>query len=215
MNSLCNWKAIFLLASSVFFVSCTDPYGGGYRGSNSYSYFYFEDGSAFCDDVQHDFDESIMTNFECVEPVYLSLNEFRDSDNVNLVDPKAINAAGKVYGYNDMLFTIDHANGIGIWSLNLGQTTQTGYITLNGVTDISIRNDYLYGNSYMDLVQINLSDMAAKPVRLKDMFEFKREDVIARLPDSTYFYRTMVDDDKGIIVGYKKFESTNTVLFGE
>ncbi|MCJ8311559.1 MAG: hypothetical protein HRU38_02495 [Saccharospirillaceae bacterium] len=209
-----NWKiSSLLVVSSLLTSACIDLYSGS--NSSSYSYFTFEGDAAFCNDIDYTFDESNMSNFECVEPVYMSFAAFQSSAKIELLDPKRIEQPGKLYAYKNHLYSVDHLKGIAVWELNLEQTNQIGYIELPNVTDIAIRNDYLYANSYTDLVQINLNDFNQAPIRIQNVFEVAVDELIPELPNATYFNRSQVNVENGYIIGYKQAGSNNTVFFGE
>ena len=211
MKSLQNWKISTMLISAVLTSACIDPY----NSPDNYSYFTFEGDDAFCNDIDYQFDESNMTNFECVEPVYLSFEDFQQSAyHTTGDDMKRLTVPGKLYAYESHLYSIDHLKGVAVWELKLDQTEQTDYIEIPSVSDVAIRNDYLYANSYTDLVQINLNDLD-DIVRIKNVFNVAQARVSPELPDATYFLKSMVNNNNGYIIGYRKMGSTDVVLFEE
>jgi len=227
MLALQNWKLSSLLNRSV--LNSTALIGAlitsgcidSSSGPDSYTYFTFEGETAFCNDDEYVFDETSMTNFECVEPVYLSFDEFKISAKYIDTELQKVDKPVKLYAFNDRLYSVDHLKGIAVWALNSDQTEQIGYIEIPNVSDIAIRTndrdqqDYLYANSYTDLVQINLNDLYADPVRITNMFTVELDELVPELPQAVYFLRSKIDATNGYIIGYKQVGSTNTVIFGD
>jgi hypothetical protein len=104
-------------------------------------------------------------------PELMSKAEFRSS--VDVLDPQNINEAGKIYAYNDYIFVNDEFQGIHIIDNSNPQSPQAiAYIKLPGNVDISIKNNYLYADSSVDLVVLDISDInnIQLVTRLEDVF---------------------------------------------
>ncbi|BCE00117.1 hypothetical protein [Marinicellulosiphila megalodicopiae] len=185
------------------------PYEPQFSSIDEYTYCFDDQYEKEFDTLPYDY----IDDYTCVEPVYLNLTVLRDVVGVDMTTPKQIEKAGKLYGYSNHLFTVDELNGIGIWELNYKQTTQIGYLSIPGVTNLSIRNDVLFANSFMDLVKVDLLDFNKAPTRLKDVFEYDMFEANRLLPVNTYFYESDMNVTNGIIIGYKETDSVDTILF--
>jgi hypothetical protein len=94
--------------------------------------------------------------------------------------PETVAIPGNIYVKDNYLFQVEIGRGIHI----IDKTTPSlahriGFITINGSSQVSIKNNYLYSNSYDDLVVIDISD-------LNDLHEVKR--VAGAFPEGRYDY---------------------------
>ncbi|MEW2921315.1 hypothetical protein AB1A65_07590 [Muricauda sp. ANG21] len=91
-------------------------------------------------------------------PLVISKAEFATS--VDVVAPRPVNESGKVYTYQDYIFINDMYQGIHVIdNSNPSQPVKIAFITIPGNVDISVKDDYLYADSLMDLVVIDISDL--------------------------------------------------------
>ncbi|MDF9829464.1 hypothetical protein [Parabacteroides sp. PF5-6] len=108
------------------------------------------------------------------EPVTLSVTEFRNSVKVNTT-PRTIEERGKLCLYNGYLYISEPEVGIHIIdNRNPANPQSVGFIELMGNADVSIRNDRLYADSYIDLVWFDLTNPAKPQLinRLEGVFPF-------------------------------------------
>ncbi|MBT8394605.1 MAG: hypothetical protein KJN66_07110, partial [Bacteroidia bacterium] len=106
-------------------------------------------------------------------PEIMSKAEFRSS--VEVLGPQNIDEAGKIYAYNDYIFVNDQFKGVHIIDNTNPESPQAiAYIKIPGNVDISIKNNYLYADSSVDLVVFDISNInGIEPVeRLEDVFSF-------------------------------------------
>ena len=67
--------------------------------------------------------------------------------------------AGNIYAFKNYIFQIDVGRGIHVIDNSVPSNAERiGFITINGSSQISIQGNYLYTNSYTDLVTIDISD---------------------------------------------------------
>jgi len=106
------------------------------------------------------------------EPVFMEADEFRNSVKISTVAHE-ITGYGKISFYNGYLYMSEPGKGIHIINnQNPANPKIEGYIELLGNADISIRENILYADSYIDLVWFDVSN-PAKPVfggRLENVF---------------------------------------------
>ena len=91
-------------------------------------------------------------------PELMSKAEFRNS--VEVLPPQNIDEAGKIYAYENYIFVNDKFEGLHIIdNTNPEIPTAIAYIKIPGNIDISIKNDYLYADSSIDLVVFDISNI--------------------------------------------------------
>lgn len=103
---------------------------------------------------------------------YLTLDEFR-ATSVEITTPKNIEKSGKIYVYNNYIFANDFQKGIHIIdNSNPEKPIKKGFIKVLGNVDIEIKNNYLYADSYIDLVVFDISNIENIKIvqRLKNVF---------------------------------------------
>jgi hypothetical protein len=105
--------------------------------------------------------------------------------------PRAVISGGNIYAFNKYIFQVEL--GLGIHVINNANpvaASRIGFINVKGCSEISIRNDKLYTNSYDDLVVIDFSDLnnVREYSRLKGVFaEYRYGSPIAQPPASGYY----------------------------
>ena len=130
-------------------------------------------------------DEYIL--IDVYTPEYQSFADFRAST-VAIEAPTTIDNSGKIYVYNQYLFVNDLEKGIHIINNeNPTNPVKIGFLKVKGSTEIEIKNNFLYTNSFMDLVVFDLSDI------LNIKYKGRAKDV---------FLNTISHNENGIITGY-------------
>ncbi|MDN3493091.1 LVIVD repeat-containing protein [Winogradskyella bathintestinalis] len=119
-------------------------------------------------------------------PVIKSKSEMRNS--ITIMDPQPTNSDGKIYVYDDLLFYIAQNSGIHIFNNQNPENPQNiAFIQLEGVNDISVKNDILYADKFMDLVVFDISSMS--DIQLVNI----EEDMLvyyAIYPDGVEYYQS-------------------------
>lgn len=91
-------------------------------------------------------------------PIMMDRDEFTQS--VNVIAPRPVDESGKVYTYGDYIFVNDKYKGVHVIdNRNPNQPVKTGFIKIPGNVGISVKDDYLFADSLMDLVVIDISNM--------------------------------------------------------
>jgi len=135
------------------------------------------------------------------EPIYMSYDELRTTAIVTKQD-QPLTKTGKIYLYQNYLLINSPNQGIHIFdNIDPANPTKLTFINIPGNVDIAIKQDYLYVDSYIDLVTIDISDMnAIKEVhRVNDMFAYNP---YQNIPKGIYF--RSIDKTKGVIIGYTR-----------
>lgn len=92
-------------------------------------------------------------------PVYMSYDELRDA--VAVEEPRAMSEMGRLVLYQDHLFINERNKGLHVIDNADPSAPQAiGFINIPGNTDVSIRDGYLYADSFIDLVVIDIRDPA-------------------------------------------------------
>ncbi len=146
------------------------------------------------------------------EPVFMSKSDFRNSVKVSRV-PHQITGYGKISYYQGYLFMSEPGKGIHIINnQNPSNPHAVGYIELLGNADLSVRNNLLYADSYVDLVWFDVSN-PSEPVlkgRLEDVFP----EALPIIRNEVGIDWEMCYGDKkkdGVIVGWTEVERTEPV----
>ncbi|RED45512.1 hypothetical protein DFQ10_102385 [Winogradskyella eximia] len=121
-------------------------------------------------------------------PVIKSKSEIRNSIQVKAAQPT--NSDGKIYVYNDLLFYIAQNSGIHIFNNQNPENPQNIiFIQLEGVHDISVKNDILYADNFMDLVVFDISNVS--DIELVNV----EEDMLlyyATFPEDSLYYQSNI-----------------------
>ncbi len=136
-----------------------------------------------------------------VSPVYLSYTELRRS--VAVVDARPLSAIKRLYLYDDYLFLNKRNAGIHILdNTDPRNPVNLAFIEIPGNTEISIRDNFLYADSYVDLVTLDLSDPdnIYEANRQIDIFPW---DEYQNVSDDVYFDYTEIDQNRGVVVAYE------------
>lgn len=105
-------------------------------------------------------------------PVFTSKSEIRDG--VAITPARLVAASGKIFFRRGYLFVNEPKNGIHIIdNRNPASPQNVAFIKVPGSFDIVVKGDYLFTDSYMDLVTLDISDLNAitEVNRIEDYFE--------------------------------------------
>lgn len=144
-------------------------------------------------------DDAAKTTIDVAVPITMELSEFRNSVKVSPAEPTV--ETGKIYVYNDYIFVAEKNKGIHVIDNSEPSNPHTiSFIHILGNEDISIKGDYLYADSAIDLVVFNISDINNIQIenRLTDVF-------------SRYDYHWPVDVQR---VRYDNFDYATEIVIG-
>lgn len=132
-------------------------------------------------------------------PETISKAEFRTL--VEVLPPKTIDESGKIYAYGNYIFVNDENSGVHVID-NSNPTTPTpiAFVRIPGNVDISVKNDYLYADSYTDLLVFDISNinLISQEYRLEDVF-------------AVYDYQIPIEAQE---VNWGSFDFDNEVVVG-
>ncbi|MFA9390713.1 MAG: LVIVD repeat-containing protein [Prolixibacteraceae bacterium] len=142
-------------------------------------------------------DETYM-KYTANSPVYMSYDDLRDA--VKIVDAQALEHPGKIYFKDNYIYINEYMKGIHVYdNTDPSDPQQISFITIPGNVDMVIRNNYLYADSYIDLVVLDIANM-------QNPIEIDREDSIFEytLPEYDEEYElAQIDRTKGVVVGWE------------
>lgn len=160
-----------------------------------------------CEDT---FTETVT--YKINEPVFMDTDDFRASIKVSQ-KARGIENQGKICFYEGYLYVSEPGIGIHIIdNRNPSSPEIIGFIELMGNADLSIRNNLLYADSYIDLVWFDISNPAL-PVyagRIESIFP----EAVPVIENGFGFDYNMCYGDKredGVIVGWKLEERTEDI----
>ena len=137
--------------------------------------------------------------FTANTPVYMSYEDLRSA--VKASDARELENPGKLYFKDGYIFIIEEMKGIHIIdNRNPRSPLNLKFIEVPGTVDIAIKNNTLYADSYVDMVAIDISDIAnPKEVnRVKDIFPY-----MTPAPEKPEYRLAQVDDKKGVVTGWE------------
>ena len=136
------------------------------------------------------------------DPVYLSYNDLRNSFKV--ADGQQIIHPGKIYFKDNYIFVNEYQKGIHVIDNTDPQSPKIiKFIEIPGSVDLAIRDNILYADSYVDLVAVDISNLddIREVKRIQNVFPYM-------IPDCENGVVEGVDQNQGVVVGYKATERT-------
>jgi len=111
--------------------------------------------------------------YNVVTPVTMTLSELRSS--VKILPPQNTDKSGKIYVYEEFIFINDVEKGIHIIDNTIPTAPKKiSFLKILGNTDIAVKDEMLFADSYSDLVVFDISDIRkiVEKNRLNDVFPF-------------------------------------------
>ncbi|WP_422860978.1 LVIVD repeat-containing protein [Flagellimonas sp. S174] len=108
-----------------------------------------------CDDSN---DDDEYAEYLVARPLVMSKADF--ANGVDILPPEPIDESGKVYAYQDYVFINDKSRGVHVIdNSNPQQPVKIAFIEIPANVDISVKDNFLYADSLMDLVVLDISDI--------------------------------------------------------
>ncbi len=133
------------------------------------------------------------------KPLVISKAEFKNG--VDVIAPSPIVGSGKIYAYKDYIFVNDKYRGVHVIdNSDPSAPMKIAFIKIAGNVDISIKDDYLYADSVIDLVVLDISDIhnISQVDRLENVLG---SNVVWPLVD--FYEYDGVDYENDILVGWE------------
>ncbi len=142
------------------------------------------------------------------KPIYQSYDELRKS--YKFSESREMKEFGKIYVYKNYLFINEWYKGIHIFNnTNPSQPINIGFINLPGNNDISVKDNILYADTYVDLLAFDISDINNITISKTCTDVFKAPSYKAYNKNINYdnVIRPArfidIDKSKGIIIGWE------------
>ena len=162
-------------------------------------------------------DDGEFADFLVARPLVMTRAEFENG--VDIVDPQPIDASGKIYAYQNYIFINDKYKGVHVIdNSNPESPMKISFIKIAGNVDISIKDNYLYADSIMDLIVLDISDL--DNIQIVNRLENVLRDNIA-WPAAEIFEWEDIDHDNEILIGWettverRRIEDVQRELFFE
>ncbi|MEA4936525.1 MAG: hypothetical protein VB102_07785 [Paludibacter sp.] len=155
---------------------------------------------------------SETVTYKINEPVFMDMDAFRSSVKVKS-EVHELTGYGKICYYNGYLYMSEPGKGIHIINNQDPAHPQVvGYIELLGNADLSIRNNLLYADSYIDLVWFDVTNPAQPQLsgRLENVFP-EAIPMIENGLGVDYMMSYGEERKDKVIVGWKEVERTESV----
>lgn len=151
--------------------------------------------------VQTGCEDKIYETYLANSPVYLTYDELRAA--VKSDSPRTIQNPGKIYFKDNYIFINELMKGVHVIDVsNPATPVSVAFISIPGNVDMAIKENTLFADSYVDLVAIDLSDVANmhEVGRVKDVLPYV-------IPSYDANYRIeAIDQQKGVVVGWEMKE---------
>lgn len=137
--------------------------------------------------------------YEASVPVYLSFDELRQP--VTVTASQTLENPGKFWRKDNYLFVSDIHKGIHVYNIaNVASPYEMAFVSVPGVVDVAVKDNYLLADSYTDLLVLDISNpgQPAQAKRLNDVFTYNAFKV---QPKEGYPVVTP-DQTKGVVVGW-------------
>ncbi len=142
--------------------------------------------------------DKVYNKYLANSPVYTDFDEFRELPEFKT--PQTLSQNGNIYFKDDHLFVIEADKGIHfIDNSNPSAPAMVGFLDVWGCTGMAIRGNYLYVNSFIDMIVMDVSDLynPTQVRRLEDVFPFA-------LPVSDGNYPVAsIDKTKGVVTSWE------------
>ncbi|RUM65153.1 MAG: hypothetical protein DSZ05_06565 [Sulfurospirillum sp.] len=140
-------------------------------------------------------------NYKCHKPIYMDYKTLREMPAIEA--PRDIKSAGKIYVWNNTLFVNEPNKGIHVIDISDKSAPQKlSFIKLPGNIDIAVKDGYLYADSFIDLVVLDVHDVhnITRVHREEEVFAYNPRQAIK----NHEIYLCSTDPKKGVVIGYKE-----------
>lgn len=165
-------------------------------GTSPFNGFY-----SYTDCARYDDEGYCLEYKKPAEPVYLTYRQLRDA--FALQSARPLDQLGRIYLYGDFIFLNERNQGLHIIdNRNPQLPVNAGFLRIPGNTEVAIRDNYLYADSYVDLITLDLNDPSNIQLvsRQEDIFPY---DAFQNIPYNISFRYYDTDASQGVVVGYR------------
>ena len=146
-------------------------------------------------------------------PQYLSYSDLRSVE-MEKTASREFEKPGKIFFYQNYLFVNEYYEGIHIIDNSNPQNPQNiGFIPIPGNIDMAIKDNYLYADSYVDLVVLNIEDL--NNIQTVGRVENFLPYILPQAESDLMYPYANVDNTKGVVIGWEVGEYTYTSNLNE
>ena len=138
-----------------------------------------------------------------MQPVYTSIDQL---DEIGNMEVQAIQNSGPIYLRGDFFFMTENKKGIHVFDIaDEEQEEALTFIAIPAITDFTIDGQYLYADSWRDLVTIDISDI------YNVQFLSRQKDLIDPILYPLFYNGPFecIDESNGAVVGWEETELSN------
>jgi len=157
--------------------------------------------------------DKVLITRQANSPIFQELTDWRASS-FDFESSRDLNKPGKIYIYQDYLFVMEPMEGIHfIDNSNPADPSNMGFLPIYACADISIKDDFMYVDSYFDILVFDVSDKTNPTLahRVKDVIEFDNYTALPGINEG-YPIAAITEIDK-VIVGWEVKEVTSQEFF--
>ncbi|GGD80893.1 hypothetical protein GCM10011412_18240 [Maribacter cobaltidurans] len=145
-------------------------------------------------------DDDLYKEYQVAKPLKISLAEFENG--VDIIDPIPIDESGKIYAYKDYIFVNDKYKGVHVIdNSNPASPQKIAFIKIAGNVDISVKDDYLFADSLMDLVVLDISNI--NNITIVNRLENVLRDNIIWPSEADFIEYETIDYNEEILIGWE------------
>ncbi len=134
------------------------------------------------------------------KPIYSNDSTLKE---VRIDTPHVVKNAGKIYAYQHYLLQCEVGEGFHIIdNTDPKKASRIKFLKLLGANEISIKNNYLYTNSYSDLIVIDLNNIDSPHIVKRVGSAFAAHGFLPEPPERGYY--ECIDLTKGVVTGWAK-----------
>jgi len=138
-------------------------------------------------------------------PIYVAASEL---DDIESQSPQAVEQSGPIFLIGDLFFMTEIGQGIHVFDIeDEDQETSLVFIKIPAITDFTIDGNFLYADSWRDLVTIDISDIynVVFLSRTEDVFD---PFLFPQLYDGPF---ECIDESKGAVIGWMDKDLVNVL----
>ena len=150
--------------------------------------------------TEYDENNICVTRSSLKSPVYLSYADLRSA--VKMSGPREMTSVSRIYLYESMLFVNERNEGIHIIDNRFPNSPKrVGFIEIPGNTEISIKDNNLYADSYIDLITLDVQNIESitEIDRQESIFPYNARQ---NIPNNVEL-SSRIDRELGVVVGYQ------------
>jgi len=145
-------------------------------------------------------DDGKYEDYLVAKPLTISKSEFKNS--VDIIPPLPIKESGKIYAYQDYIFVNDKYKGVHVIdNSNPDSPKKVSFIKIAGNVDISVKDDYLYADSIMDLIVLDISDI--NNIKIVNRLENVLRDNVVWPAGADIYEYDGIDYENDILLGWE------------